>query len=174
MAVNLTARQFSDDNLLADISSILKSTGMEPALLQIEIHESLLIQNVERTLRTLTALKSMGIKIAIDDFGTGYSSLSTLQKFPLDTIKIDRSFIRNLVPGSENRTLTEAIIAMGKALSLTVVAQGVETKEQAEFLRGQACDEFQGFYFNKPVAAHAFAELLRRSDLGQDLVASAP
>jgi diguanylate cyclase (GGDEF)-like protein len=165
MAVNLTARQFCDDNLLADISSILAATGMEPALLQIEIHESLLIQNVDRTLRTLTALKSMGIKIAIDDFGTGYSSLASLQRFPLDAIKIDRSFMRNLVPGSENRTVTEAIIAMGKTLSVTVVAQGVETKAQAEFLRDQACDEFQGFYFNRPVSAQALGELLRNSDL---------
>jgi diguanylate cyclase (GGDEF)-like protein len=172
MAVNLTARQFSDDNLLADIATILTSTGMEPALLQVEIHESLLIQSVDRTLRTLTALKSMGVRIAIDDFGTGYSSLASLQKFPLDTIKIDRSFIRNVVPGSENRKVTEAIIAMGKTLSLTVVAQGVETKAQAEFLRDQACDEFQGFYFNKPVSAQKFAELLRSATPRQKLVNS--
>jgi diguanylate cyclase (GGDEF)-like protein len=164
IAVNLTARQFSDEHLLQDIASILQSTGMEAHLLEIEIHESLLIQDIERTLRILTALKAMGIKIAIDDFGTGYSSLSTLQQFPLDTIKIDRSFIRDLTAGGENSTLTEAIIAMGKSLSLTVVAQGVETKEQAELLRVHACDEFQGFYFNKPMSALQFTDLLQAQE----------
>jgi diguanylate cyclase (GGDEF)-like protein len=161
IAVNLTARQFGDERLLHDIATILKSTGMEACLLEIEIHESLLIQDIQRTLRILTELKAMGVKIAIDDFGTGYSSLSTLQQFPLDTIKIDRSFIRDLAARADNSSLTEAIIKMGKSLSLTVVAQGVETKEQAEFLREHACDEFQGFYFNKPMSALQFTELLR-------------
>jgi len=103
----------------------------------------------------------MGIRIAIDDFGAGYSSLSTLQRFPLDTIKIDRSCIRDVATLDKNRSLTEAIIAMGKSLSLTVVAQGVETKEQAEYLRRHSCDELQGFYFNKPVSAQQFTELLQ-------------
>ena len=125
--------------------------------------------DIEKTLAILIKLKAMGVKIAIDDFGTGYSSLSTLQKFPLDTIKIDRSFIRELAAGNHNSTLTEAIIAMGKSLSLTVVAQGVETKEQATFLRERACDEFQGFYFNKPLSAHDFTELLRAQNLSAPL-----
>jgi len=161
IAVNLTARQFSDDRLLEDITSILNSTGMDASLLEVEIHESLLIRDIAKTLRILTALKAMGVKIAIDDFGTGYSSLSTLQQFPLDTIKIDRAFVRHLAARSDNSTLTEAIIAMGKSLSLTVVAQGVETKEQADFLREHACDEFQGFYFNKPLSALQFTALLQ-------------
>ncbi len=131
VAVNLTARQFSDEHLLADIAAILKSTGMEASMLEIEIHESSLIRDIEKTLAVLVELKAMGVRIAIDDFGTGYSSLSTLRKFPLDTIKIDRSFIRELAAQNDNTTLMEAIIAMGKSLSLTVVAQGVETKEQA-------------------------------------------
>jgi diguanylate cyclase (GGDEF)-like protein len=161
IAVNLTARQFSDDRLLDDIASILSSTGMEARLLEIEVHEGLLIHDIEKTLRILTALKAIGVKIAIDDFGTGYSSLSTLQQFPLDTIKIDRSFIRDLAAGGANSNLTDAIISMGKSLSLTVVAQGVETKEQADLLREHACDEFQGFYFNKPMSAHEFTTLLQ-------------
>ena len=161
IAVNLTARQFCDDRLLDDIGSILRSTGMEASLLEIEIHESSLIYDIEQTLRILTALKSIGVRVAIDDFGTGYSSLSTLQQFPLDTIKIDRSFIRDLCSSSANNSLTDAIIAMGKSLSLTVVAQGVETKAQADLLREHACDEFQGFYFNKPMSAGDFTALLQ-------------
>jgi diguanylate cyclase (GGDEF)-like protein len=161
IAVNLAARQFYDENLVSDIAAALKSTGMEASLLEVEIHESLLIRDIERTLRTLTALRALGVKIAIDDFGTGYSSLSTLQRFPLDTIKIDRSFIRDITAQDDNSMLTTAIIAMGKSLSLTVVAQGVETKEQADLLRTHACDEFQGFYFNKPMSAQEFTELLR-------------
>ena len=166
IAVNLTARQFCDEHLLRDIAAILKSTGMEASLLEIEIHESLLIRDIEKTLQILTELKALGVKIAIDDFGTGYSSLATLQRFPLDTIKIDRSFIRDLAGRGDGSSLTEAIIAMGKTLSLTVVAQGVETKEQAEFLREHACDEFQGFYFNKPMSAQQFTKLLRAETPG--------
>jgi diguanylate cyclase (GGDEF)-like protein len=172
IAVNLTARQFSDEHLLRDIAVVLKSTGMEAGLLELEIHESLLIQDMEKTLRILTDLKAMGIKIAIDDFGTGYSSLATLQRFPLDTIKIDRSYIRDIATRTEDSNLTEAIIAMGKSLSLTVVAQGVETKEQADFLRQHACDEFQGFYFNKPMSADEFTKLLHEQDTGITLLGS--
>jgi diguanylate cyclase (GGDEF)-like protein len=172
IAVNLTARQFSDEHLLRDIAVVLKSTGMEAGLLELEIHESLLIQDMEKTLRILTDLKAMGIRIAIDDFGTGYSSLATLQRFPLDTIKIDRSYIRDIATRTEDSNLTEAIIAMGKSLSLTVVAQGVETKEQADFLRQHACDEFQGFYFNKPMSADQFTKLLREQDAGITLLGS--
>ena len=113
-----------------------------------------------RTKHTLTQLKSMGVRIAIDDFGIGYSSLSTLKQFPLDTIKIDGSFIRDVASNAQDKGMTTAIIAMGRTLSLTVVAEGVETKEQADFLREQACDEFQGFYFNKPMPADQFTRLL--------------
>jgi diguanylate cyclase (GGDEF)-like protein len=161
IAVNLSVRQFFDEHLLRDIDSALKSSGMDARYLEIEIHESLLIRDVAKALAILTKLKTMGVKIAIDDFGTGYSSLSTLQKFPLDTIKIDRSFVRDIATLGKDSSLAEAIIAMGKNLSLTVVAQGVETKEQADFLRAHACDEFQGFYCNPPVSAQKFAELLQ-------------
>jgi diguanylate cyclase (GGDEF)-like protein len=161
IAVNMTARQFSDEYLLQDLASILEATGMQPQLLELELAESLLIHDVENTLRILTKLKSLGIRIAVDDFGTGYSSLATLQRFPLDTVKIDRSFIGDLVGPSENAGLADAIIAMGKSLSLTVVAQGVETKEQADFLQAHACDELQGFYFNRPLPAYQFAKLMR-------------
>ena len=160
IAVNLTARQFRDDQLLVDVSSILAETGMDAKLLELEIAESLLTHDVENTLRILTGIKALGIRIAIDDFGTGYSSLATLQRFPLDTIKIDRSFVRDIAGGVDDTGLADAIIAMGKSLSMTVVAQGVETKAQADFLRVHACDELQGFYFNKPMPAKDFTQLL--------------
>jgi EAL domain-containing protein (putative c-di-GMP-specific phosphodiesterase class I) len=161
IAVNLTARQFTDEHLVREIRSALDAAGMDASLLEIELHESSLIQNIEKTLHILRRLKAMGVRIAIDDFGTGYSSLATLQQFPLDTIKIDRSYIRDLATQDDDSQLTKAIIAMGKSLSLTVVAQGVETKEQADFLRAHACDEIQGFYFSKPMSAPQFTALLQ-------------
>ncbi|WLG98892.1 EAL domain-containing protein [Pseudomonas beijingensis] len=161
VAVNLTARQFADENLLTDLAEILAETGMDARLLELEIAESLLMQDVKRALSVLTGLKRLQVRIAIDDFGIGYSSLSALEQFPLDVIKIDRSCICDTSSVSEDKALTEAIIAMGRTLSLTVVAQGVETKEQADFLRDNACDEFQGFYFNKPVPADQFKLLLQ-------------
>jgi diguanylate cyclase (GGDEF)-like protein len=160
IAVNLTARQFANEHLLQDVHSILASTGMDPHLLELEIKESMLIHDVENTRRILTGLKALGVRVAIDDFGTGYTSLATLQRFPLDTIKIDRSLIRDIAATAEDTRLADAIIAMGKSLSLTVVAQGVETKDQAEFLRTHACDELQGFYFKRPLPADQFTKLL--------------
>jgi diguanylate cyclase (GGDEF)-like protein len=161
MAVNLTLRQFFDEHLETDLAAILSATGMDARLLELEIAESLLMRDVDKTLRILTGVKAMGIRMAIDDFGSGYCSLAKLGNFPLDTIKIDRSFIRDLTTGGKEKDLTEAIIAMGRTLSMTVVAQGVETKEQADILRLNACDEFQGFYFNKPLPADQVTDLLR-------------
>jgi len=161
IAVNLTTRQFLDEQLLADVSSILAETGMDPRLLELELSEGLLINDVENTLRILTGLKAIGIRIAVDDFGTGYSSLATLQRFPLDTIKIDRSLMREFLGTTKDTGLADAIIAMGKSLSLTVVAQGVETKEQADHLRLHACDQLQGFYFKRPLPVEEFTRLLR-------------
>jgi EAL domain-containing protein (putative c-di-GMP-specific phosphodiesterase class I) len=160
IAVNLTSLQFFDSQLLADIESILRDTAMPEGLLELEITEGMMMQNVEHTLKTLAGLKALGVRVAVDDFGIGYTTLAKLRQFPLDTIKIDRSFIRDLTQVDENRALTSAIIAMGKTLSMTVVAQGVETHEQAEFLRLHACDELQGFYFNRPVPAEDFLALL--------------
>jgi diguanylate cyclase (GGDEF)-like protein len=161
IAVNLTARQFRDVHLLRDVKSILEVTQLAPHLLELEINESLLIRDVPDTLRILAGLKQLGVRIAIDDFGTGYSSLATLQRFPLDTIKIDLSFIRDITGVAENAGLADAVIAMGKSLSMTVVAQGVETREQAEFLRAHTCDELQGFYFKRPLPADQFTKLLQ-------------
>jgi EAL domain-containing protein (putative c-di-GMP-specific phosphodiesterase class I) len=161
IAVNLTARQFFDEFLLQDLASILEATGMDPGLLELEVTESVLLHDVEKALRVLKKLKELGVRLAMDDFGTGYSSLHAFKQFPLDTIKINRSLIREGMRAGKDKDLTEAIIAMSKSLSLTVVAQGVETKEQADFLREHACDEFQGFYFNEPVQADQLGKLLR-------------
>jgi diguanylate cyclase (GGDEF)-like protein len=167
IAVNLTLRQFSDENLLRDIAGILRETGMRPDLLELEISESTLFKDIDRTLRIMAGLKTMGVKIAIDDFGTCYSSLAKLHQFPIDTIKIRRSFIRDLsaapAPGAtaEKEAFAEAIFAVGRTLSMTVVAQGVETKAQADYLRAHACDEVQGFYFDNPLPAEQVTQLLR-------------
>jgi diguanylate cyclase (GGDEF)-like protein len=174
IAVNLTPRQFCDPHLLEDVTSILHETGLEPRLLELEISESLLIRDVADALRTLTRLKELGIRIAIDDFGTGYSSLAMLKNFPLDTIKIDRSFVRDLAREAGDTALTDAIIAMGKSLSLTVVAQGVETREQAEYLRTHACDELQGFYFSRPLPAEQFTQLLLAQSTATTFSGKAP
>src|SRR5581483_12010725 len=116
-----------------------------------------------RALETLTGLKRLGVWLAIDDFGTGYSSLSHVKRFPIDVIKVDRSFIRDIPADTEDKALTEAIIRMAKSLRLTVVAEGVETKEQIDFLKQHACDEFQGYYFSKPIPADEFIKLLHKN-----------
>jgi diguanylate cyclase (GGDEF)-like protein/PAS domain S-box-containing protein len=161
MAVNLSVRQFSDPHLLHDIADVLEASGMSPTLLELEITEGMVIQHPAQALTLLSAIKDMGVRLAIDDFGTGYSSLGQLKNFPIDTLKIDRSFIRDLATDAGDRAITEAIIAMGKTLSMTVVAEGVETTEQEAFLREHACDEMQGYFFSKPIPAGEFAALLR-------------
>jgi diguanylate cyclase (GGDEF)-like protein len=166
MAVNLSPRQFSDDNLLRDIAAALEESGMDPTLLELEITEGMLMHDVNKAMKTLTALREMGVRLAIDDFGTGYSSLSQLKRFPVNTIKVDRSFVRDLGTNADDRGITEAIIAMGKSLSLTVVAEGVETEGQLAFLRQHNCDEFQGFYFSQAVPADEFAEMVRGHKTG--------
>jgi EAL domain-containing protein (putative c-di-GMP-specific phosphodiesterase class I) len=123
------------------------------------------MHNPDRLIELLTDIKKLGVRLAIDDFGTGYSSLAQLKNFPIDTLKVDRSFIRNLPQDSDNQAITQAIITMGNNLSLTVVAEGVETQEQKDFLRGLICDEMQGFYFSKPIAPDQFAVLLRKNNI---------
>ncbi|WP_346797121.1 EAL domain-containing protein [Halomonas sp. Bachu 37] len=157
MAVNLSARQFHDDGLLRDIEGALQVTGMAPELLEVEITESMMMLNIPRAIGILNGLRKLGVHIAIDDFGTGYSSLSKLKAFPLDTIKIDGSFIQDLVDSADDRNLTEAIIDLGKSLGLTVVAEGVESAAQVDYLRQKACDQIQGFYMHEPQPAEAAA-----------------
>jgi diguanylate cyclase (GGDEF)-like protein len=161
VAVNLSPRQFVDPHLLHDVDEALVASGMSPVLLQLEVTESMVMRNVSRAIKVLDAIQSRGIRLAIDDFGTGYSSMSLMKQFPIDTIKIDRSFVRDLPVDSEDQAIAQAIISMGKALGMTVIAEGVETVEQEAFLRSHACDEMQGFLFSKPLPAKQMADLLR-------------
>ncbi len=162
VAVNLSPRQFADENLLVNIIEILEETGMDARHLELEITESTIMRDPAKGRQLLMTLKSMGVRIAIDDFGTGYSSLSTLKQLPIDTLKIDRSFVRDLETNADDRGLTEAIITLAKTLKLHLVAEGVETRAQADFLRKRGCDELQGYYFSKPLPAKEFARFVSR------------
>lgn len=162
MAVNLSARQFSHPRLLEDVRDVLARTGMQAGHLELEITESMLMRDVQQATAVLHAFKAMGIRVSVDDFGTGYSSLSTLRSFPVDCIKVDRSFIREVANNDGDRAITNAIIAMGKTLGLAVVAEGVERIEQVDFLRAHGCDQLQGFYFSRPVASTKIPALVRK------------
>lgn len=159
VSVNISARQFQTVELLEHIKSALQESALPPHLLELEITESMVMHHVDKALAQLHEIKNLGVKIAIDDFGTGYSSLAQLKRFPIDTLKVDRSFIREVAHDREDQAITDAIIAMGKSLSLTIIAEGVETREQHDFLQAHACDEMQGFYFSRPVEPKDFAEL---------------
>ncbi len=159
-SVNLSLRQLLDEHLLYDIENALKNSGLSPSLLELEITESMIMHNPGRMISVLGKIKELGVRLAIDDFGTGYSSLAQLKHLPVNTLKVDRSIIHKIPEKTEDKAIAEAIIAMGKTLSLTVVAEGVETEEQLEFLRQRSCDEIQGFYFSKPIPPDEFARLL--------------
>jgi diguanylate cyclase (GGDEF)-like protein len=165
MAVNLSPRQFSDPNLLNDIHKALTKSGLEPRLLELEITESMVMQSPDEAKRILAAIKKLGVHLSIDDFGTGYSSMSLIKQFPVDTIKVDRSFVRDLPADANDCAITKAVIALGKALDLTIVAEGVETQAQERFLREQSCDQIQGFLFAEPLAAEHFAAFAREHGL---------
>ena len=161
ISMNLSPRQAADENLIRDISDTLRNTGMAPNLLELEISESMVMHNPSRMISVLAEIKKLGVRLAIDDFGTSYSSLAQIKNFPFDTLKVDRSFIRNISENDEDMAIAKAIITMGKTLSLTVVAEGVETIEEMNFLKENSCDEMQGYYFSKPIVPDDFARLLR-------------
>jgi diguanylate cyclase (GGDEF)-like protein len=160
VAVNLSPRQFRDPNLLDDIRNALRDSGMPPSLLELEITESMVMQDLARTVRLLHEIKRLGITLAIDDFGTGYSSMAMVRELPIDALKIDRSFVRDVGGNAEGKAIVNAIIALGHALNLTVVAEGVETREQESFLREQRCDQEQGYLISVPLPAAEFAAFL--------------
>ncbi len=168
MSVKLTSRQFNDEELVPTVLAALKESATAPEMLELEIAETLLMQDLARDSRILAGLKRTGVRLAIDNFGASYVSLASIHAYPIDTLKVDRSLLRDLEINAANRHITEAIIALGKSLSLTVVADGVETRRQAAFLREQACDAMQGFYVNEPAPAGEFSELLRCQALGSD------
>ncbi len=160
VAVNISAVEFRQKGFLADVATILKETGMAPSLLEFELTESVLMHDAEASMSVLEGLKAFGIRLAIDDFGTGYSSLSYLRRFPIDTLKIDQSFVRDIVTDAADANIVSAVIGMGKILEQRVIAEGVETNEQFVFLRDRLCDEGQGFHFSRALPAEDFAQLL--------------
>ncbi len=154
IAVNVSGRQFNEPDFVEMVSTALSESGLTPELLELELTESLLISNEQQALQKLQLLKSMGLYLAIDDFGTGYSSLAYLKHFPLDRLKIDKSFINDILTDPDDAAITEAIIAMAHSLKLKVIAEGVETREQLLFLEDRGCDEMQGYYLSKPLSEH--------------------
>jgi diguanylate cyclase (GGDEF)-like protein len=165
VAVNLSARQFGDSMLLEKLTRIIRASGLNPAHLELEITESVVMANGECAVAVLDKLKSIGVQIAIDDFGTGYSSLAYLKRFPIDTLKVDRSFIRDIPTDSGDMKITRAIIAMAHGLRLKVVAEGVETAEQLQFLRSQSCDAVQGYFLYRPLREDEVADALKANRL---------
>ena len=160
VAVNLSSRQFSQIDLRHQLVQILIATGLDPKYIELELTESMLVQNTEVAIRRLNALKALGVTIAIDDFGTGYSSLSYLQQFPFDILKIDRCFIRNITENANNAAITKAIIEMAKSLNLKLIAEGVETEAELSFVCQHQCDGMQGYLFSRPIPAPEFHQLL--------------
>jgi diguanylate cyclase (GGDEF)-like protein/PAS domain S-box-containing protein len=161
MAVNVSAMEFRDKNFLAGLMAILAETGFDPRSLELELTESVLMKHAASTAIVLQTLRESGIRVAVDDFGTGYSSLSYLQKFPIDAVKIDQSFIRQISTAGDDTTIVKAVIGMARGLKLRVVAEGVETAEEVAFLRAYRCEEAQGYFFGRPVPAQQFVMLLK-------------
>lgn len=160
IAVNLSPQLFFNNSVVAQVADALRETGLSPACVELEITESVLLDDSERTVRILRELKALGVRLAMDDFGTGYSSLSYLRRYPLDVIKIDRSLVCGVEREADVAMIARAAIALGKSLRKTVVAEGVENAAQFEFLRGEECDEFQGYLFARPLPAGQITQLL--------------
>jgi diguanylate cyclase (GGDEF)-like protein/PAS domain S-box-containing protein len=177
LSVNFSARQFQQPTFITDVAQILKDTNLDPRWLELELTESSIMKDPEEAIEKLHELKLMGIKVAIDDFGTGYSSLNYLKRFPIDTLKIDKSFVADVCKDPHDTAIVRAIINLGHALDVTVIAEGVETKEQLQYLSALECDAVQGFLFSKALSAKSFEELLveqRRVAEGKDLSPTVP
>jgi len=164
MAVNISARQFKQQDLVERIGAILAETGLDAGFLELELTESYLMNNVDEAIAKLHALKGMGLGLSLDDFGTGYSSLGYLKQFPIDVVKIDKSFVDDILVNPDDATIVRTIILMAHNLNMAVVAEGVETEEQLHFLAAHNCEMIQGFYFSRPLAANAFAAMVRSWD----------
>jgi EAL domain-containing protein (putative c-di-GMP-specific phosphodiesterase class I) len=161
IAVNLSARQFAEPNLVREIARVLDETGLSAACLEVEITESLVMGDVESAIRTMRELKQMGVQLSIDDFGTGYSSLSYLRRFPVDVLKIDRSFVRDIAIDEDDAALVAAIIELARGLRMRVIAEGVETEAQLDYLRRRGCDEVQGHVYAQAASGADVERLLR-------------
>jgi diguanylate cyclase (GGDEF)-like protein/PAS domain S-box-containing protein len=162
ISVNVSVQQFMRKDLVESLAKVIRIAQLDAGALELEVTESLIMNNADEFVATLKKLKDAGIKLAIDDFGTGYSSLNYLKRMPVDRLKVDQSFVRDINKDPESATVTEAIISLGHSLKLKVIAEGVESAEQLEFLRLRGCDEFQGYYFSRPIAAEQFTALLKK------------
>ena len=161
VAVNLSARQFHLHDLSGLVRQVLIDSELEARYLELELTESVIMQEADEAIPTLLELKALGVQLSLDDFGTGYSSLNYLRRFPLDNLKIDRSFVNGIGVNAHDTTIVNTVIALAHGLNLKVIAEGVETSEQLDFLRAHACDEIQGFYFSKPLPAELLMSLLQ-------------
>jgi EAL domain-containing protein (putative c-di-GMP-specific phosphodiesterase class I) len=171
MSVNVSARQFKNPNLVAEVTEMIELAGCAPCQVELELTESAVMEQPETAEATMCRLKALGVRLAMDDFGTGYSSLAALKRFPVDCVKIDRSFVNDIPGDCDDAALTRAIIAMGHSLGLHVVAEGVERRDQLEFLRREGCDEYQGYHFARPMAEAALCALLKQLSQRPALVA---
>jgi EAL domain-containing protein (putative c-di-GMP-specific phosphodiesterase class I) len=162
LAVNVSAKQFNQAGFVAQVQAAVQRHAINPVLLKLELTESMLLENIEDTIKTMNALKDIGVQFSLDDFGTGYSSLQYLSRLPLDQIKIDSSFVRDIASDSSDREIVGTIIAMAQNLYLDIIAEGVETEQQRQFLLGNGCFQFQGYLFGKPMPIEEFEAILKR------------
>jgi EAL domain-containing protein (putative c-di-GMP-specific phosphodiesterase class I) len=161
ISVNLSARQFLGQDVAQRVAALLEKTGCDPRALTLEITESVLMQNPVAATATMARLAAMGVQLAIDDFGTGYSSLASLKRFPIHSLKIDRSFVSDLIDDADDAAIVDAVIGLAHSMKLNVIAEGVETADQLAFLLAHGCDQMQGFCYSRPVAPDAIEALLR-------------
>ncbi|HVQ61756.1 MAG TPA: EAL domain-containing protein, partial [Burkholderiales bacterium] len=168
--VNLSACQFSQDQLVPQLAEILRSTGTDPDILELEITESMVMQDPEQAVKLMENLRAMGVRLTIDDFGTGYSSLGYLKRFPINSLKVDRSFVRDLPHSTDDIAITRAVIAMAHSLQMNVIAEGVELKEQFDALRNEGCDEFQGYLCRPPLIEDELIRFVRQRTMRTEVV----
>jgi EAL domain-containing protein (putative c-di-GMP-specific phosphodiesterase class I) len=166
VAVNVSGRQFDTDALVTDVADALADSALDASALTLEITETTLMADVEETAGRLTAIRDLGVRVAIDDFGTGYSSLAHLQRFPVDALKIDRSFVGRLIGNPESEALVRTLVQLGSALSIETLAEGIEQEQQLSFLRNEHCDSGQGFLLARPLGADAVEAFLREFSMG--------
>jgi EAL domain-containing protein (putative c-di-GMP-specific phosphodiesterase class I) len=160
VAVNVSARQFEDEEFPSVVQDALANSGLAHQRLTLELTESILMVDAEKTEQVLRSLKDLGVRLALDDFGTGYSSLAYLKRFPLDELKIDRSFIQDIPDDAQDAAIVEAVLAIARSLNLSVTAEGIETVQQRSFLSERRCQDYQGYLFSRPVPLEAFTKLL--------------
>ena len=161
LSINVSAQEFKQDNYVAQVLSVLERSGAKPSLLKLELTESMLVDDVDDIISKMTALKAAGVRISLDDFGTGYSSLSYLKKLPLDQIKVDQTFIREMLSSSQDEVIVRTVVSLAQNMELEVIAEGVETEEQRQFLLSIGCVSMQGYLLSRPLRIHDFDVFVR-------------